>query len=354
MKYIVGITFLSLITLSSQVFGQASSCAQTLRLVQSTYEQGRLHELESLMAGCLKSGFDTPQKVSAYKYLTLAYIYLEEPEKADAAMLELLNADNFFKPNDAVDPAEFIALYRKFRVDPVFRFGFTGGLTSTMPAISEMFYVGGSALGYGKYTPKFNVSAALVFEKDFFGFIKKFSIAPEIGYTVRSYIYSNPQLTYKDENPDNPNFILEENLQKQAWLDLNLLGQYKIMESKFNPYIGIGPGISYLLNSSTEIQTVVIDRNTITGSAIDTKSSYNSLAYSVIIAVGAKIRTGAFYLTGNIRYQYGLNNVVNESTRSNSEALFGRAFVPSNYRHNNVTFNFGLVIPHFSPKKLIN
>ena len=125
------------------------------------------------------------------------------------------------------------------------------------------------------------------------------------------------------------------------------------MESKFNPYIGIGPGISYLLKSSTEIQTVVVGGNTITGSLIDTKTSYNSLAYSAILSVGSKIRLGGFYLTGDIRYQYGLNNVVNESTRSNSEALFDRGYVPSNYRHNNVTFNFGLVIPHFKPKKLI-
>jgi hypothetical protein len=49
MKYVVGFILLSLITLSNRAFGQASSCTQTLRLVQSTYEQGRLHELETLM-----------------------------------------------------------------------------------------------------------------------------------------------------------------------------------------------------------------------------------------------------------------------------------------------------------------
>src|SRR6188768_71130 len=105
MKKVVGFVFLSFIIFSNQAFGQAASCAQTLRLAQTTYEQGRLHELEAQLAGCLKNGFDDQQKVTAYRYLTLAYIYLEEPEKADASILELLRADHFFKPNDAVDPA---------------------------------------------------------------------------------------------------------------------------------------------------------------------------------------------------------------------------------------------------------
>jgi len=356
MKYVVGIIFLSLLTLSGQVFGQASSCTQTLRLVQSTYEQGRLHELEGLMAGCLRSGFDTQQKVQAYRYLTLSYIYLEEPEKADEAMLELLNADHFFKPNDAVDPAEFIALYRKFRVDPLFRVGIRLGPSLTMPAIQETFYVGSDAQGNGKFAPKVGFSLGLAFEKDFPGFIKNFSIAPEIVFITRSHSYSNPTLTINDnENALTPEvFSQDPNLLKQSWLDLNLLVQYKLNESKFNPYVSVGPGIGYLLSSSNNISTKVEGEGAITGSDIDTKSSYKSFAYSAIIAVGSKIRLGGFYLTGDIRYQYGINNVVDESNRSNPEAVFDYGYVPPNYRQNNFTVNVGLVIPYFSPKKLIN
>ncbi|MEK6781634.1 MAG: porin family protein [Bacteroidota bacterium] len=353
MRKIVGFVFLSLIFFSNHVFGQASSCTQTLRLVQSTYEQGRLHELEGLMTACLKSGFDAQQKVSAYKYLTLAYIYLEEPEKADAAMLELLNSDHFFSPNDAVDPAEFIALYRKFRVNPLFRVGFRLGPSATMPAIRETFYVGSSAQGNGKFAPKVGFSLGLVFEKDFPAFIKNFSIAPEIVFISRSYNYTNPTLAVSDETGATT-ISQDQNLVKQNWLDLNPLIQYKFKENKFNPYVSIGPGISYLLNSSWEIATQVEGQGAVTGSAVDSKTVYNPLSYSVIVAVGSKIRLGGFYLTGDIRYQYGLNNVVNESNRSNNEALFDYGFVPPNYSHNNLTINAGLVIPYFSPKKLIN
>ncbi|MBK5280422.1 MAG: PorT family protein [Bacteroidia bacterium] len=354
MRYIVGITFLSLLSVSSQVFGQASTCTQTLRLVQSTYEQGRLHELETLMGACLINGFDDQQKLQAYRYLTLAYIYLEEPEKADAAMLNLLNTDHFFEPVEGVDPAEFIALYRKFRVRPLYRFGFKLGPTATMPAIQEIYSVNANAQGNGKYSPSIGFSLGLVFEKDFPDFIKKFSIAPEVVFITRSYNYANTLLNESDQNPGNAVISQDPNLQKQSWLDLNLLVQYKIKENKFNPYISVGPGLGLLLKSTNEIETGVEGQGSITGSSVDTKESYKSLAYSAILSIGSKFRLGGFYLTGDIRYQYGLNNLVNTSSRGNAEALFDYGYVPSNYSQNNFTINLGLVIPYFSPKKLIN
>ena len=67
-----------------------TTCAQTLRLARSVYENGRLHELEGLLEGCVKADqWTTQERVDAYKLLTLAYIYMEEPEKADAMMLSI-------------------------------------------------------------------------------------------------------------------------------------------------------------------------------------------------------------------------------------------------------------------------
>src|SRR5882672_2751878 len=123
------------------VFGeavaQAPNCSQTLRLATSTYEQGRLHELPGLLEGCIKSGFTEDQKVQAYKLLTLAYIYLEEPEKADASMLLLLETNTEFQINEAIDPAEFIALYKTFRTTPVYRIGGKGGTSVAQPNVAS-------------------------------------------------------------------------------------------------------------------------------------------------------------------------------------------------------------------------
>ena len=110
-----------ILLLSQGSYAQLTTCAQTLRLANSTYEQGRLHELPDLLAKCLENGFDKQEKVQAYKLLALTYIYLEEPEKADEMMLKILQTDNYFTINKDIDPAEFIALYNTFRTKPVYR-----------------------------------------------------------------------------------------------------------------------------------------------------------------------------------------------------------------------------------------
>ncbi len=105
-------------------FSQVTNCAQTLRLASATYDQGRLHELEGLLEPCIKSGgFSPAELVTAYKFMVLAYIYLEEPEKADATMLKILQTDHYFEVNEQVDPAEFKALYHTFRTWEIYRLG---------------------------------------------------------------------------------------------------------------------------------------------------------------------------------------------------------------------------------------
>jgi len=86
----------------------ATNCTQTIRQIRLTYEQGRLHELPDLAKGCLRNGFTKEEKREAYRYLTLAYIYLEEPDSADINMLKLLETDHFYQVNQTIDPAEFI------------------------------------------------------------------------------------------------------------------------------------------------------------------------------------------------------------------------------------------------------
>ncbi|MEQ8423852.1 MAG: hypothetical protein RIA63_04020, partial [Cyclobacteriaceae bacterium] len=119
-KCIVGLIF---VAITSYSYAQTSTCAQTLRLARSTYEQGRFHEIPALLESCLRGGdgnFTKQESVEALRILTLSYIYQEEPEQADVAMLRLLNTDHYFEVNENVDPAEFTALYATFRTDPVF------------------------------------------------------------------------------------------------------------------------------------------------------------------------------------------------------------------------------------------
>jgi hypothetical protein len=111
--------------------------AQTLRLARATYEQGRLHEIPSQLSEEIISQMSKQEKVEAYKILCLSYIYLEEPEKADEAMLNILSTDHYYEINDRVDPAEFVALYYTFRRNPIYRIGAKLGGNFSRPNVSE-------------------------------------------------------------------------------------------------------------------------------------------------------------------------------------------------------------------------
>jgi len=82
-----------------------TACTQTLRRARTVYDEGRIQEMESLLESCIKSGFTDEERTEAYRLLILSYLYLDEPEKADEAMLALLKDNPQFAINERVDPA---------------------------------------------------------------------------------------------------------------------------------------------------------------------------------------------------------------------------------------------------------
>jgi hypothetical protein len=336
----------------------APNCTQMIRQIRSQYEQGRLHELPDLAKGCLRQGFTKEEKREAYRYLTLAYIYLEEPDSADMNMLKLLETDHFYQVNETIDPAEFIALYKKFRHDPVFRVGLKVGVNATQPQVQEYYNVGSQAGGSGKYSLAVGFNVMLAFEKDLGGKFKKFIVAPEVAFVSRTFSYANPNLNFSDKRPDSTVSTQQFSF-SQTWVDVNGVVQYRLKAK--NPinsyaYIGLGPSVSILLGSKNQPATTFgagSNGSTITGAQVDDRLSYNNLAYSIVLTAGVKKRIGELYITGDIRYQYGLSNVVNNASRTNEVIGFDYGGSYNNYRMNNLMIQIGVLFPRFVPKKLV-
>ncbi len=353
----------SVFGLSLSLAQTATNCTQTIRLIRLTYEQGRLHELPGLADGCLnpragQTGFTKEEQREAYRYLTLAYIYLEEPDSADINMLKLLETDHFYQINTAVDPAEFISLYNKFRHNPIFRLGLKVGVNATQPNVLEYYNVGSSAGGNGKYGLAVGFNVMLAFEKDLGGKFKNFVVAPEVGLVSRTFSYSNSSLNFADKKPDSTVSTQQFSFSQQ-WLDLNGIVQYRMKAKNpidFYTYIGAGPSLSYLLSSKNQPSTTYGSGSngyTVTGPQVDDSKSYNQLVYSFILTAGLKKRIGELYLTGDIRYQFGLSNVVNNASRTNQVIGFDYAGSYNNYRMSNIMIQIGVLFPRFVPKKLI-
>lgn len=332
-----------------QSIAQSTSCAQTLRLARSTYEQGRLHELEGILAGCLKEGFTTEEKVEAYKLLTQAYIYLEEPKKADEAMLRVLESDHFFQINPEIDPAEFVALYKTFRTDPVYSLGLRGGLSLTFPSVSTDYYIASESKGTGKYAMGIAFQAGLFFEKKI---MKKILISPEVMLASRRF--SESSLLFANDSTTQTGGKIQS-IYKQLWLDVNGIVQYEVKRNKTNTfiaYVGFGPGVSLSLSQKNQLTSTGLSNSTVSGPDIDVKSSFKTVFYSVVATGGIKYRIGSIYVLAELRYQQGLTNAVKPSSRTNLEASLDYSAQYNNFKLGTLTGSIGVSYPVFKPIKL--
>jgi hypothetical protein len=316
------------------------NCSQTLRLANSTYESGRLHELPGLLENCLKSGFTVEQKVLAYKLLTQAYIYLEEPEKADATMLLLLQTDNEFQINEAIDPAEFIALYRTFRTTPVYRLGGKGGTNIAQPNVVSSDY---SNDGDSNYKYRFGFSAGFSAEIPVRILkLKNLTLNPELYFQIISFKFSNQDTVRNGFGP-----------RSQNWISLPISLQYKFGEGKFNPYAALGLETGYLLLSTYTGQSTIKSNAGGEEKSLDVTSNLDRLNFFGIASVGAKYKIGKGMAVAELRYHQGLRNVSRvDGTYANSFLTWDYHMTDAIYKLNYLSLTVGYLVNIYNPKKL--
>jgi hypothetical protein len=342
MKRFLLAVFLSIPALSS--YAQLTSCAQTLRLARSTYEQGRLHEIPTLMTRCLENGFTQQEKVEAYKLLCLSYIYLEEPQKADEAMLRLLQTDNYFEINESTDPAEFIALYRTFRTAPIYRLGVNLGVNATQPNVSEAIETSTADSEYS------------------YGIAFQVGVNAEI--PLRNKLTLNPSLLFQQKS-----FSIRSELDRQSstsgaalknrtdgrevhtWISIPVAVQYQLRSGRYNPYVSAGISADYLLRPEITVETIQDGAGAVQEQTYDIEREKINL--SAIVSAGGKLRIFGGYFTTEVRYAYGLTRVNSSKTAEKNQILaFNNNLGDSLFKLSSLSVTVGYVQNIFNPKKL--
>jgi hypothetical protein len=348
--YILALIFF----IAAKSFAQTSSCAQTIRLAQSIYDQGRLHELEDIITKQLGKGdCSQAEQVSLYKLITLAYIYLEEPSKADASMLKLLETDNYFEINPAVDPAEFVALYNTFRTKPIYRVGGKLGASASRPNVTNSVtsvelaadsqYKYSFALLFGgaldvpihfrnKNDDSFTLHGELLYWQ------KKFEIDQKVDRGVNS-----------EEEPLTNSL---QGFETQNWLSLPLSLEYRFIDKKYNPYIAGGVAVDYLLSGKLRTQRLRDDVTSIQEATYDIKPQRNPINISALVAAGVKIKMGGGFFVAEVRYVHGITNVNSSETVYNNEfAVWNQGYPDSIFKISSLAISGSYLINVFNPKK---
>lgn len=322
-------------------YGQ-STCAQTLRLAQSVYDQGRLHELPQLLENCLKEGFNDTEKVNAYKLLTLTYTYLEEPAKADEMMLALLGIDTEFKVNDAVDPAEFVALHKTFRTTPILRIGGKLGAVASAPSIISADFVDD---GTNQYKYNFGFSATVSGEIPLSNSFKKFTLNPELSFQLMSFNGSN-----SGADPTR----VTAGTETMGWLSLPVSLQYEVYEKgPTNFFVAAGFSADYLISSSIRIISKREGDSPVEENSFNVRSQRNQFNTGLIISTGFKRKIGKGFMIAEVRYKMGLLPMLTRAdTYENPVLVFDYKYVDGIFKLNSLSLSIGYLINRYNPKKL--
>lgn len=334
---------------------QLNSCAQSLRFARATYDQGRLHEIPAILTDCLsrtegKDSFTKEERVEAYKLLCLTYIYLEEPEKADEAMLNLIRTDHYFEPRANSDPAEFVSLWKTFRTNPIYRIGARIGANATQPNVQS--YIPAND-GESTYSNGISFVGGIALELPLAKLSKKLTFAPEINFQQKVFKYTN-EVSYIDGGTGQSRAFKTTGTERSSYASIPLLLQYTIIENKFNPYVSLGFCTDLLLNGKNTFLRTKEQAASLEEQTLDVTEQREKINFSAIAAAGVKFKVKGGFAIAEARYAYGLNNVNKaEDIYSNFDKVFpSGGYVDGIFKLNTLSITVGYVYNIFDPKKL--
>jgi hypothetical protein len=345
---------------ASPGFAQKASSAQTLRLAQATYESGRLHEVEGFLRD-FKSTVKQEQ-IAAYKLLCLTFIYLEEPAKADEQMLRILTTDNYFRPSDA-DPAEFVALWKTFRRDPIYRIGGKFGSSISKPNVISFIP---SNDGKSEYKPGIGFQGGFTFELPLTRFAKGLTFSPELNFSYKSFNYVNDAKVTHYEYPSDEEPAVEEQRdfktsgkENHMWISLPMTVQYNLFQSyfeqkKLQPFIGLGISTDFLLNARSTFLRTKENASSQDEETLDLTSERTKLNISAIASAGFKLRITGGYAIAEVRYSQGFSKISDiDNIYAIAEKTFPTGYVDGVFKLSSLSVSVGYVYNIFNPKKLV-
>ena len=348
-KSIVGLIVTSV--LSGSLWAQGNTCEEQLNAATAEYEAGRFYSIPSMLKPCLDRGFTREQRQRAYLLLSQTYLLLEDPIGADNSYLELLRANPEFLPDTALHQIDVVYLSKKFTADPVFAFyGKAGGNITLARVINSLYtYTSSGFPPRDKYklAPGFQVGGGADWN-----FYDRFSLTTELNYSLtvikreRSGIFGRDVLQSTD---------------RQNWITVPLFLKYTDNIGKIRPFGYAGYSLSFLLSDKIKVTYDNADDNPQSEDPIseeyespsqDYTRARNKLNQSIVLGGGIRVKTGLNYWFVDLRYSFGLNNLVKEDEVFYTEEIDQSGYVDDFLRIDVLSLNVGYVLPQYNPRKL--
>lgn len=309
-------------------------CAQTLIQAERAYYTGRFGDVRTLLASCLTSGFDKDQKTEAYRLMALSAIFSRNFERADTALLFMLQNNPQYE-FIASDPPEFKKRVEDFNVHPLVEVTANVGLLQPFFSVTEVYNprpIPASVIYKGNTGTHYGLTAAYYFNKN---------ISVRAGYEWQQY-------SFTIENSDTLGIntgLLTEKQSRSQWQ--TAIGyNYNFKKFSLQAYAGV---IYSTLQKADGY--LVLERKNVGGNVSDEiVLSYSNLSQRVINEIRPLFELKAnvpqkdkWMFSISVRYELGIQNRANPDNRfSDLPILTTMEWIEDDFKSSTLVVSFGI------------
>ena len=305
-------------------------CYNTLKLADKEYQVGHFTECLQLIKPCIDK-LGKKDVFEAYRLMTLCYISLNDEIRANESAVNLLRHKNNYRDFPYFDPVELTRLLAKYNVWPKLEIGLCAGVNFNSVHLLKNYSVTGLP---SKYLTGTGYQTGFSIE---YNIMKRFSINSGIqfeglSYTRTSSYVSGWNQTFKE---------------KMKFFNIPVYGRYYFFERKELRLVAeIGMQMQMLNSTQSNISLDNLKSAEHIENTIDQSNQRNSKLDYGIAGVALKYKIGGGTVCANVRYAFGLNNVVNKDKRYiNMDFIMANQYVDSDFSFNPLYISLGYQFP---------
>lgn len=322
-------------------FAQGNTCEEQLNAATAEFELGRFYGIPAMLKPCIDNGFSREQRQRAFLLLTQTYLLMDDPIGADNSYLEVLRANPEFLADTARDQIDLVYLSKRFTASPVFSLSAKiGGNIAPVRVISVINSSGEQGVE-NDYNARmgFQMGGGVDWHLS-----ERLAVTAELNYAFTSY--KKKQIKFNND--------LEEFTDKQNWLSVPLGIKYTFrIREQIRPYAIAGYAVNILFNDRGQIK--IFKRDAGEGSLDESSPELDFNPYrrkintSFFVGGGAKYKVGVNFLFAEMRYNFGLTNLV---TNPYGQPAFDYGHVDDYFRLDNFSVSIGYIKPLYKPRKV--